>query len=194
MKAEYNEIMSLLSKKNTAAFEVVFHMYYSRLVHFANEYLSLEDSKNMVQDAFLTLWSKEQNFESELQLQAYLYTCVKNNCLMFLRHEEVKKSFGTNEKHRKQNHIHQMALVQLDTSAFTFQEMEKIIEDTLLELPPRCREIFVLSRWEGKKNKEIADELNISVKAVEAQITNALKKFRIRLKDFLPLITYLILG
>ncbi len=190
MKVLSDEIIALLSQKNKAAYEVVFHMYYPRLVYFAREYISLEEAKNMVQDAFLILWSNHQQFTNEAQLQGFLYTCVKNNCLMRLRHEEVKRNYCENEKIRKQKQIHQLALEQLDTSTAVFQEIEKIIEETLLDLPPRCREIFILSRIEGKKNKEIADSLDLSVKAVEAQITVALKKFRIALKDFLPLIAF----
>jgi RNA polymerase sigma-70 factor, ECF subfamily len=82
----------------------------------------------------------------------------------------------------------------LDTSVTTFQEIEAIIEKTLSELPDRCREIFVLSRFEGRKNHEIASELNISEKAVEAQITKALKQFKIALKDFLPILSYIFIS
>jgi RNA polymerase sigma-70 factor (ECF subfamily) len=67
-------------------------------------------------------------------------------------------------------------------------EIEQIINDTLEKLPPRCREIFILSRMEGKKNAEVASIFNISEKAVEAQITKALKVFKIALKDYLALL------
>lgn len=61
-------------------------------------------------------------------------------------------------------------------------------------MPPRCQDIFILGRYEGKKNQEVAEELNISVKAVEAQITKALKVLRVTLKDFFPLVAYLLLN
>jgi len=70
------------------------------------------------------------------------------------------------------------------------QELEDKLNEVLDRLPDRCRQIFVLSRFENKKNKEIAEELNISVKAVEKQITKALATIRIEMKDFLPLLLF----
>lgn len=187
------EILQLFNRKQEAAFEIVFNLYYPRLVYFAREYVPDAEAKNLVQDAFITLWEKKPEFLSEAQLQSYLYTNVKNNCLMFLRHEKVKRNYKENTAYQKQNQLYESALKQIDTSVLTFQEIENIIEKTISELPDRCREVFLLSRMEGKKNQEVADELSISVKAVEAHITKALKIFRIALKDYLPLVAYLLI-
>ncbi len=192
MKALTNEILQLLNKHQEAAFEVVFKLYYPRLVYFAKEFVPDSEAKNLVQDAFISMWDKKPQFINESQLQSYLYTNVKNNCLMFLRHEKVKKKYKTEAAFQKQNSIYTEALSGLDTSSVTFQEIESIIEKTLLELPDRCREVFVLSRMEGKKNKEVAEALDISVKTVEAQITKALKTLRVSLKDYLPLVAWLL--
>jgi len=188
-----NEIIELLNKKQEAAFEVMFNLYYPRLVWFAKEYVPYEDAKSVVQDAFITFWEKNPIVSNESQLQSYVYTLVKNNCLMFLRHEKIKKGFVDETGMKMQNQVYRLALEQLDTSEMAFQEIEAIIKKTLAALPPRCREVFVLSRLEGKKNHEVAQELNISVKAVEAQITKALKVFKDTLKDFLPLLAWLLM-
>ncbi|MFV0593363.1 MAG: RNA polymerase sigma-70 factor [Draconibacterium sp.] len=187
-----SDILKLLNNKQDAAFEVVFNLYYPRLVYFAREYVREADAKNLVQDAFVSMWERKPQFMSEAQLQSYLYTNVKNSCLMLLRHEKVKKKFATNLVLKKQNQLYERALKQVDTSELAIQEMEKIIARTLSELPDRCREIFILSRMEGKKNQEVADQLSISVKAVEAQITKALKIFRVALKEYLPLVAFLL--
>ena len=192
MNSISSDILHLLNKKQDAAFEVVFNIYYPRLVYFAKVYVPDYEAKNLVQDAFVSMWERKPEFLSEAQLQSYLYTNVKNNCLMFLRHEKVKKKYAESSAYQKQNLLHQTALKQIDTTVITFQEIEKIIEQTLAELPGRCREVFVLSRIEGKKNQEIANELSISLKAVEAQITKALKTFRLTLKDYLPLVAFLL--
>ena len=192
MNSLSNEIINLLNQKQEAAFEVMFSLYYPRLVWFVKEYVPYQDAKNLVQDAFITFWEKNPTISNEAQLQGYLYTIVKNNCLMFIRHEKVKKGFADETEKKMQNQIHEAALEQLNTSEMAFQEIELIIEKTLEALPPRCREIFVLSRMEGKKNHEVAEEMDISVKAVEAQITKALKVFKVALKDFLPLLAWLL--
>jgi RNA polymerase sigma-70 factor (ECF subfamily) len=150
------------------------------------------DALNFVQDAFITMLDKTPTFLNENQLQSYLYTNVKNNCLMFLRHEKVKKKYSDQKiSIEAQFNLNFDALERLNTSPMTFMEIEQIINDTLEELPPRCREIFILSRFEGKKNNEIAGVLNISEKAVEAQITKALKVLKIALKDYLALLLFM---
>lgn len=189
MKVLSNNIVTLLNKKNEAAFDVAFSVFYPRLVAFAKEYVPEDDALNLVQDAFITLLDKAPAFLNENQLQSYLYTSVKNNCLMFLRHEKVKKKYSD---HRialeSQFSLNIEALERLNTSPITFMEIEQIINDTLEKLPPRCREIFVLSRFDGKKNTEIAGAFDISEKAVEAQITKALRVFKVALKDYLALL------
>ena len=83
------------------------------------------------------------------------------------------------------------ALDTIDTSIIAFQEMEQIIQETLSSLPPQCRKVFELSRIQEMKNKEIAEELNISVRTVEGHISKGIKTFKVALKDYLPLVAYL---
>lgn len=193
MESLTNELLELLNKKNEGAFEVLFNIYYPRLVYFAKEYVPSEEAMGLVQEAFVSFWEKNPPIISEPQLQSYLYTSVKNNCLMFLRHEQIKKKYADQAAIKFQNQIYSSALEQLDTSVIAFQEIEKIIEKTLADLPPRCREVFMLSRFEGKRNQEIADELDITIKAVEANVTRAIKVFKTTLKDYLPLVAYLLI-
>lgn len=192
MKVLSNDIIDLLNRKNEAAFDVAFRAYYPRLVAFAKEYVPEDDAWNFVQDAFITLLEKTPAFLNENQLQSYLYTNVKNSCLMFLRHEKVKKKYSDHKIATETLlGVNLEALETLDTSPVTFMEIEKIINDTLGKLSPRCREIFILSRMEGKKHAEVAGTLNISEKAVEAQITKALKVFKVALKDYLTLLIFM---
>lgn len=189
MKVLSTDIISLLNKKNDAAFDVVFTAYYPRLVSFAKQYVHEDDALNFVQDAFVTLLDKSPVFLNENQLQSYLYTNVKNNCLMFLRHEKVKRKHSN--QIAAQFYLNAEALERLDTSPVAFSEIEKIINDTMEKLPPRCREIFIRSRIEGKKNAEVADMLSITEKAVEAQITKALKVLKIALRDYLAVLVFI---
>ncbi len=188
------EVIKLLNNKQETAFDMVFCLFFPRLVSFAKEYVPLQDAKNTVQDAFLSLWESSSEFNNQYQLQSYLYTSVKNNCLNVLRREKLNKDFVKESGIRNMDQLNIVSLDQLDTSTVAFHEIENIIRETLSELPPRCREVFVLSRYEGKKNSEIADLLGISVKSVEAQVTKALKIFKIVLKDYLPIISYLLLA
>lgn len=192
MSSLSNITIDLLNKKNESAFDILFRLYYPRLVYFAKEYVPYEVARGIAQEVFVVFLKKRPVFENEYQLRGYLYTLTKNGCLMHLRHKKVKENYAMSITSQSiQNEVYESALEQLDTSEITFKEMESIIKKTLESLPPRCREVFILSRYEGKKNREIADCLSISVKAVEAQMTNALKIFRVALKDFLPFLTFL---
>ena len=116
-----------------------------------------------------------------ISLVSYLFTLVKNKCLDFLRHKTVTNEFAREYKAK------QAALEQLNYTISSDEDIERIVTVAINSLPERCKEIFIKSRIEGKKHKEIAEELNISTNTVENQITIALKRLRIELKDYLPL-------
>jgi len=179
---------------NEAAFKVIYNKYVPRLYYFIREYISQEDLvENIIQDTLLTLWDKKAGLSDDTNLAAYLFTVAKNNCLYKLRSLKYSKNlFDSTDIGTLELKANLDALDSFDTSALTFHEIEKIINDTLKELPPQCGFVFKLSRFEDKKYKEIANELNISVKAVEAHISKALKLFRTNLKDYLPLVAFLL--
>ncbi|WP_347394732.1 sigma-70 family RNA polymerase sigma factor, partial [Parabacteroides leei] len=103
-----------------------------------------------------------------------------------LRHRLVVKEYQQEFKAKLSS------LESLNYTLTSEEDIERILTDAINKLPERCREIFLKSRIEGKKNREIAEELDISVSTVENQMTIALKKLKIELKDYLPLLLFLI--
>lgn len=191
-----HEIVTQFIKGDESSFKVIFNFFYPRLYHFIREYIPNDDlAENMVQDTFLIFWNKRNNLKEDTNINAWLYTVARNNCLKKLRNDKSRKaSFFSTQLNELELEMNMEALSVLDTSDLTFSEIERIIENTLAGLSPQCRKIFELSRFENKKNKEIAGELDISVKAVEGQMTKALKVFKTALKDYLPLVSYLFVG
>jgi RNA polymerase sigma-70 factor (ECF subfamily) len=181
-----------IRKGDEAAFKVIYNKYVPRLYYFVYEYVPLKDIvENIIQDTLMVLWDKKSELADNTNLGAYLFTVAKNNCLYKLRDQKYKqKLFDSAEIDESELRANLDALGTLDTSSFTFMEIEKIIENTLDQLPPQCRTVFKMSRFEDKKNREIAEELGISVKAVEGHISKALKLFRITLKDYLPFMAF----
>ena len=175
------------------AFKVIFNKYYSRLYYFIYEFISSHDiAENIVQDTFYTLWNKRNELKDDSNLIAYLFTVAKNNCLYKLRDQRYRqKLFSLDSFDQNELKMNIEVLSAFDSSAYAFEEIEQIIERTLNELPPQCKRVFILSRFEERKNKEIAEELNISVKVVEKHISKGLKKFKESLKDYLPFVAYL---
>ncbi len=173
-------IVEKLKKGDDAAFKVIYNHYFPRLYYFILEFFPSKDiAENIVQDTFLILWNKRQDLNDDTNLAAYLYTIAKNNCLQGMRNLKYRRQLLQTETiGEKELKLNIETLTSLNTDLLTFQEIEKIIQDTLAELPPQCRRVFELSRFSDMKNAEIAKELDISVKAVEAHITKGLKKIQ----------------
>lgn len=181
------ELLQKLSKGDHLSFGFVFHIYYPRLYPFALHYLNDEDTaKDVVQDVFSAIWEDREKLAEVKNLSSWLYTLTKNHCLKKIDQLKVKQRHSDFLKYR-QLHIIGLSLNELDTSPVIFDEMTRIVDRTLEKLSPQSRRIFELSRYGDKKNAEIASELNISVKTVEAGITRALKELRKALRHYLPL-------
>jgi len=189
MRDEINVELSVrLRNGDEKAFEIVFYSLYGPLVNFADEYLSdREASRNVVQSVFLKLWEKRADILEDYSLKAWLYQLTRNECISCIRHLKVNQKFA--EKSREimvRMQLNGEALNELDFNSIDLDAIEKIIRDTLETLPERCREVFILSRYDHLKNREIAGQLGITLKAVEGNITRALKIFQISLRDYLP--------
>ena len=166
-------------------------MVYPKMFAFAKNYISAnEDVENIVQDVFLVLWEKKDELELSCTLTTYLFTLVKNRCLNFLRHKLIEEEYNAQMKEELGFKLY--ALESMEYSYHSEKELQEIIQRALDTLPERCREVFIKSRIEGLKYKEISEELGISVNTVENHIVTALKKLRVELKDYLPLLLFLV--
>lgn len=193
MVVQNKHLIERLQNGDESTFEVIYKMYASRLYYLVYEYIPQKDiAENIVQETLMVLWNKKKELAGNTNLGAYLFTVAKNNCLYKLRNRRFQeKIFISSDTSRLEIKMNTGALETLNTSQLIMEEIEQIIERTMDQLSPQCRAVFNLSRFEEKKNKEIAEELNISVKAVEGHITKALKVFRVALKDYLPFVAFI---
>lgn len=174
---------------NGLFFSDIYISYYSKLIRFAKEYVTInEDAENIIQDVFLRLWERQDTLHLINNLNAYLFKLVKNRCIDHLRNRlsaEKCNKFVQNSFEMEMT-LKIQSLDKFNDAFFSEKNMDDIISDAIKSLPNRCREIFLLSRNEGLKYREISENLNISVNTVENQMNIALKKLRIKLKDYLP--------
>jgi RNA polymerase sigma-70 factor (ECF subfamily) len=189
------ETLEQLREGDSKAFESIFRFWYEPLVHFADEYLSdLESSRNIVQNIFMKLWEKHSLVNPDSNLKSYMYMATRNACLSHMRHIQVETAyFEKSLRYSDDIQLNYEALNALNLEQIDFSSLEKLIEETIASLPERCREVFVMSRYEELKNMEIAQKLGISVKAVEANITRALAKLRENTKDYLPELAFFLI-
>ncbi len=192
MNKNEQQLFERLRDSDEVAFKVIYNNYYPRLYYFVLEFIPLKDvAENIVQDTFVALWDKRKGLKDNTNLAPYLFTVAKNNALYRLRDRKYKQKLFSHAIDAREVDLNTGTLATIDTSSFAFLEIEHIIKETLSSLPPQCRTVFELSRFREMKNREIAEELNISVKTVEGHITKGLKTFKVALKDYLPLVAYL---
>lgn len=167
-------------------FDRVYIEYYPRLVRFATAYLhDVKEAENVVQDIFLKLWENKRTEDADDYNASYLFTAAKYRCIDTLRQMRRKETVGVGEK--KEIDLEIFSLLELDSDSITLDEIEAILTKALEQLPPRCREIFVKCKIDGRSHDEVAEELGITVNTIESQMTIALKRLRIALKDYLYL-------
>lgn len=168
---------------NEKVFEAIFRNHYEQLVHFALRYVRDDEvAEDLVQETFSNVWIKADAIQVRTTLKSYLFGAVRNACLNHLKHEKVKLAYATNELFVV-NEADEADFLELD-------ELKECIEKAFKKIPEKCRGIFEMSRYEGKKYQEIANELNLSIKTVENQMGKALKILREELKDYLVLILW----
>ncbi|GAG28590.1 unnamed protein product [marine sediment metagenome] len=150
---------------------------------YAKEFIGdMDAAEEIVQGFFVKFWAERKQIRITSSVKAYLVMSVRNKCLDFLKHRKIM------DKHNKEIQKEPPNKVEEGEEVIMTYELKEKIENSINALPRNCREIFKKSRYEGKKYSEIAGELGISIKTVEAQIGKALKKLREDLKDFLTIL------
>lgn len=189
MLKEINTELALkLKNGDENAFKIIFRSFFEPIVNFADEYIcEFEVSRNIAQTVFMKLWENRDSISPDLNLKSYLYTSTRNLCISHLRHLKAQDNYFERKKKSYEDFLlNQEALSYLDFNAIDLDSIESIINSTIDSLPKRCKEVFLLSRFDGLKNQEIATRLGVSVKSIEANITRALKILKENLKDYLP--------
>jgi RNA polymerase sigma-70 factor (ECF subfamily) len=163
------------------AFELFFHKSYLRLCQFANKFLNNpEEAREVVQEAFIALWEKREMIDPEESLLSYLFKVVQNKSINKLRHKHVEAGYVDVLKvvYSEHNDI-------TPVESLLALELDEAIGKTVAGLPPQCRKVFELSRYNGLRYSEIAGAMDISVKTVEAHMSKALGILRDELKNYL---------
>ena len=148
-------------QREDVRFEDIYLSYFSKMKHFAKEYVILdEDAENIVQDVFVELWENKEMLNMHMNLIAYLFTTIKNKCLNHLRHKLVVQETANKlqEEYTISLRMTLDSLETFDNNLFSDQDIEKLISRALDALPEKCRAIFIMSKIEGKKHNEIAQE------------------------------------
>ncbi len=177
------------------AFKELYYKYFAALHTYAIKFVnSPEIAEEIVNDLFTAIWNKKLEIDITTSLKSYLYTAIRNRCISKLRQKKVHfQRIDNEDEYFDESKIILPVSQENGLSSLIANEMEDKLMLAIDKLPNRCKEIFMMSRFKGLKQKEIAKEMNLSINTVEKQISRALQKLRDELKPYLPLIILFLL-
>ena len=173
-------LINRLRKGEEIAYEMLFKEYYKVLTIFAAKYLKdVESSKELVQELFVHIYEKRGNLDINSSLKSYLFRSVHNRCINFINAQKIRDRYA--EHYNKTSDIKSNSLEQ----EVNVSELENALHTAINNLPPKCKAIFKMNRFEGLSNHEIAEKLTLSKRTVETQISKALKILRVKLEPYM---------
>ncbi len=166
------ELIAQLREGSESALSELYSRYWDKLLAVAINRLGIEaEAEECVQDVFLSLWRRRHEIELKYALSTYLWVAVKHQVINRLDKRYAKRTLQTTE-------LVDETTVPSSEELLLEKELREQIAATVGRLPEKCQMVYRLSREEGKSNKEIAEELNISEKTVEGHVTRALRDIR----------------
>lgn len=175
------QVLNLLRAGEKKGLELLFQRYYDSLVRFAIPILKDEDmARDTVQEVFVRIWNRRLELQINTQLKAYLYMAVKNQSLNLLKKDERIRWMENAAEMESLG-----ASAETTMNQVVENDLQRRLQKAMDVIPPKCRQVFQLSRFEGKSYQEIAEILGISVKTVENQMGKALQILRIQLLPYL---------
>lgn len=170
-------------------YEELFKTYFSSLCYFAQKYIAdLDTCKEVVHTVFVNVWEKRDVFNFDKSAKSYLFTAVYNRSMNYIRDQKKFKNSESGEPLDARVGGGAEYYDHLEAA-----ELESRIWKIINSLPERCKEVFVLNRFEGEKYAGIAARLGISVKTVETQMSKALKILREQLREYIHLFIFILI-
>lgn len=166
------ELILKLKEGSSEAFQELFYQYGKRIHRFSIGYLkNIQEAEEIVQEVFLKVWNVRDTLTSDKSLDSYIFTIAKNAILNTIRKSKNEQLYLDYEK------LHPGKNILLDEE-LDFRELERVYKQSIEQLSPKRKIIFLLSREKNLSNAEIAAQLGISVKTVENQMTSALAQIK----------------
>lgn len=163
-------------------FQQFFEEIYPRMMSLACRFVDDDVAKDMVQEAFTSLWEQKEILKVS-NILSYLYKSVQNNCLNYIKHNKVVANYESRMRiaEARIQYLNEMSDENDILRELEHKDIQVALESALNKLPPKCKEAFMLCYFEELNYKEIAQVMNISHRTVEVHVQKALKQLK---KDF----------
>lgn len=166
-------LVELINKEDIKAFKRFFECFYPSVCVFAHKYLKDMDlAQDFAQESFIEFWKRKENFVDIKAVKGFIYTVTRNKCLNHIKIQGIRENI-LKDKFSSDGYFYEQVLE---------EETYRIVHQAIERLATQTRNIVLLG-FEGKKNQEIADHLNISINTVKTLKKNAYKELRNHLKD-----------
>ena len=174
-----DELMQEIKADNMFAFDVLYKKYCIRVYKFGYSILkSREESENLTQDVFLSLWENRLKIEKNSSIKSYVFTITYNSAISIIRKKARESQFMEYLKSLQEINVEPVNI------ELEYTELTNKLDEILQTLPQRQKEIYLLHRVKGLKYSEIAESLNISVNTIENHMSRALKTIRKKLGNY----------
>lgn len=188
MEDRQKYLLKKLKSGDEETYISLFEEYYVGLCAYSRRYVGRKDiAEDIVSDTFFKIWENRKKLEITGSIKSYLFQAVANNSLHHLRklkkEEKLDDYFSGTES---ENIGFKEVAENITENSLLIKELHSRIEEAVNLLPPQQQTAFRLKRFEGKKNKEIADEMGLAVKTVEMHLSKAVISLRKNLQDYLP--------
>ncbi len=179
LDSEDVHLLKAIQNGDTHAFEIIYHRMAGKLLQYIHCRIhDKEQSEEMVQEIFVSLWARREEIEIETSISSYLYAAAKYRMLNYIRDEQTRNKYA-------EHFALFMSSQHENTEEFiNLTDLKSIIEKHVGQLPPKCQHAFRLSRYSGRTIREIAEEMDISTRTVENYLTQALRHLRQALSHY----------
>lgn len=181
-------LIESLRNGDEKAYTYLIDTYHHKLCVYANSLVkNIYSAEDIVQNVFIKVWEQRTRLKSDHAIKSFLYKLVYNEFIDLYRKNQSLFSL-------EKTYYDALNSVVLEDDSESFQRVLKVVNKEIESLPPKCKEVFVLSKKEGLTNIEIAEHLEVSIKTVEAQITKAFSILRSSLEERVKSALFLLFG
>ncbi len=185
IKEDNHLIIKSLKEGDEGVFDKIYRHYFPGLYAFCTRYVSQHEAEEIVQDTMMWLWENKHSLIPSLPLKTLLFTIVKNKALNRITHIEIKRR------------VHQEIIDKYEEEFsspdfYLGNELFELYQKALKKIPADFLEVYQMNRYQQLTHKEIAEKLNVSPQTVNYRIIKALKILKEELKDYLPLILFIL--
>jgi RNA polymerase sigma-70 factor, ECF subfamily len=180
--------IELLRQGDKEEFAKIFYEFFDLLFALGYQYTkNRQVAEEMAQETFIGLWEARATLDTGSNIRNWLYTVTKNKCLNHLRNE-LNATRHLNTIRAQEVKFAEESMNSLGSTFAEFEELQSRIGSAIAHLPPDLQTVFDMNRYGGLTYGEIARELNLSEKAIEARMSKALKILKAALKDYFPIL------